>query len=692
MRPIVMVAMKNPHRGGEQLPLLVPPTTWSPPVELPDLAGRGVTHLALDTETCDHRLGRDQGPGWPYRDGYVCGVSAAWRQGAEMCSIYVPLRHPDSACFSVDQVRSWLRHTLQSVQPVFQNSHYDVGWMRTLGVEPNYPVEDTQCQAFVLEENHLRYDLDSICERLGIPGKDETLLREALAVYGWPSKGREAKKNIYRLPARYVGPYAEADAVQTLEAWELMRVKIATQFTFNKMGEKIQDPGVERAYRTEMDLVPCVHRMQYDGVRVNVDRAQQRADALYQARDETLAELGRQLGETVVVDSINRGDWLETRFDAAGIPYPRTAPTSRYPDGQPSFTAGSTGWMHKHPHWLPQLVVRAEKQHKAAKDFLEGFVVRPAHNGRIHANINQFKGEDAGGTRTHRFSYADPPLQQMPSRDEELMDAVRGCFEPEDGEEWVSCDYPQQEYRLIVHFAEVLGLPRASVAGDRYRADPNTDYHTMVAEMTSLDRKPAKDANFAKAFGAGVDKFAAMINKTREEAAAIMEQYDRELPFVSALAKTVQGAADRRGYVRLIDGARLHYEQWEPAWRDWRKEQEYLRGGGKLGVAPCDEAEAERRAGTQGHPWAGKRLRRAFTRKAGNGLIQGSAARMTKIAMVLAHREGIRLRLQVHDELNASVARREEGQRLAEIMSHAVRLTVPIVVKAEYGSSWGDVE
>lgn len=987
-----MVAMKNPHRGGEQLPLLVPTTDWSPPVELPDLLSRGVTHFALDTETCDHRLGRDQGPGWPYRDGYVCGVSAAWREGGEIRSIYVPIKHLDTITRSPDQVRDWLRHHLAGgLRPVFQNSHYDVGWLRTIGVEPTYQIEDTQCQAFMLEENHLRYDLDSICERLGLPGKDETLLREALSVHGWPSTGREAKKHIHKLPARFVGPYAAADAAQTLEAWECMV-------------PMLEEQRVQGAYRTEMDLVPCVHRMQHDGVRVNIERAQQRAKALYTARDETLHELGRQLGESITMDNISKGDWLEKRFDAEGIKYPRTAPTGRFPDGQPSFTAGSTGWMQKHPHWLPKLIVRAEKQHKAAKDFLEGFIIKPARNGRVHANINQFKGEDAGGTRTHRFSYSEPPLQQMPSRDEELMDAVRGCFEPEDGEEWVSCDYcyddkteiltedgwllfsdlgeqrvaqwksgvisfvtptskyssglatrqmisvvgerqinfcvtsnhrcllldrktkkietivegrklkqylphmfipqsgflpggndsisaalvqmvvalqadaadrplkynnknwafklkknrkiarlieiakslgvshrtkirgewtwidiqeneryreylapgklfrleaflklsprlrnvfldelpywdgsgtnycsvekhncdvaqiiatitnrratvytqdkpwqtqfgtrllsgasisrrsgtwgtrqmkitsemkrgkvycvsvpsgfvitrrkghvvvsgnSQQEYRLIVHFAQVLGLPRSEVAGDKYRVDPNTDYHTMVAEMTGLDRKPAKDANFAKAFGAGVGKFATMINKTEREAAAIMEQYDRELPFVSLLAKTVQGAADRRGYVRLIDGARLHYESWEPAWRSWQEEQEYVRKGGKLGVAPCDIKEAERRSKTEGHPWHRKRLRRAFTRKAGNGLIQGSAARMTKIAMVTAHREGIKLRLQVHDELNASVGDRREGERLAEIMTHAVRLTVPIVVKAEYGKSWGDVE
>src|ERR1017187_3305320 len=460
-----MVAMKNPHRGGQQLPLLVPDTTWTPPAELPDLAARGVKYFALDTETCDPRLGRKAGPGWPFaprgqhRDdpnaGYVCGVSAAWRVGGAIRSIYIPIHYADTECRDRAQVVAWLRDQLRGIRPVFQNSHYDVGWMRVMGLELDYPIEDTQCQAFMLEENHLQYNLDSICERLGIPGKDERLLREALAVHGFPATGREAKKNLYKLPAQFVGPYAEADAAQTLEAWELMQPMLAAQ-------------GVQDAYRTEMDLVPCVHQMQWEGVRVNVQRAAERAKAFRAARDETLTELGRQLGESVAIEDINRGDWLERRFDAAGIPYPRTAPTGRFPEGQPSFTTGPKGWMHKHQHWLPRLVVRAEKQHKAAKDFLEGFILAPAHKGRIHASINQFKGENSEGTKTHRFSYSEPPLQQMPSRDEDMADAVRGCFEPEEGEEWCSCDYPQQEYRLIVHYSEILELPRSSIAADRY--------------------------------------------------------------------------------------------------------------------------------------------------------------------------------------------------------------------------------
>lgn len=671
-----------------------PPSTWHPPAELPDL--RRHTVIAVDTETRDEGLAASRGPSWPQRMGHVCGVAVAWPGGdGPIRSLYVPVRHQDTQCFDRDAVGRWLAdHAAAGVRFLFHNAHYDVGWLRAeFGLAPNYPIEDTQCQAVMLDENRLTYNLDSICRDLGVPGKAEASLKEALLVYGYPSAGDTYKANLWRLPARYVGPYAEPDAVATLAAYRAMVPRLEAE-------------GTTAAYRTEMDLVPCVHEMRWRGVKVNVERAARGAEALRKQRDAVLGELSRRLGCRAGMEDIGRTRWLEEKFTEQGIPFPRTPPTRNYPNGQPSFTAGAVGWMPKNPHWLPQLVVKADKLNKAAKDFLEGHVIAYAHRGRVHASINQYRNEDGLGTRTHRFSYSDPPLQQMPKRDEELLSMIRGCFEPEDGEVWVSCDYPQQEYRLIVHFAEVLDLPKSHDAGDKYRGDPDTDFHDMVTEMTNprvdftrMDRKsaefkrlrkPAKDANFGKAFGAGVKKFAEMINLSEAEAAAIYENYDRELPFVRALAEAAEGAAQRRGYIRLIDGARLHYEQWEPRYRDWGKEgaYSYAHGGG---TAPCDREEALRRINDKEHPWKGV-LRRAFTRKAGNGLIQGSAARMTKVAMVACWREGIVPLLQVHDELDASVPTRAAGDRLAEIMSTAVPLTVPIVVKPEYGRTWGDAK
>ena len=177
-----------------------------------------------------------------------------------------------------------------------------------------------------------------------------------------------------------------------------------------------------------------------------------------------------------------------------------------------------------------------------------------------------------------------------------------------------------------------------------------------------------------------------MTNMSEEEAAAVMRQYDEELPFVKDAGELCKRAAERRGYIRLIDGARSHFDFWEPAKRNWEEESQYR---GPEGCSPCYAEEAGRRISNSNHPWYGGRLVRSFTHKALNRLIQGSAARQTKRAMKLCWDEGIIPLIQMHDELGFSLTREEFGSRASELMRDAIRLTVPMKTDAEYGISWG---
>jgi DNA polymerase-1 len=346
-------------------------------------------------------------------------------------------------------------------------------------------------------------------------------------------------------------------------------------------------------------------------------------------------------------------------------------------------------WMQLDEHWLPRLCVRAKAYYEAAEKFIGNYIFGYAHNDRIHASVNQFKSEDGYGTKTYRFSYSDPPLQQAPSRDDLASTEIRGCFEAEPGEKWGKKDYSQQEYRLIVSYAVLNGLDRAEEAAQQYRDDPKTDFHSMVAEMTGLERKPAKDTNFAKSYGAGIKKFAAMINKPEAEAEAIMRQYDEKLPFNAQLYQKCQKLAESRGYMVLLDGARIHYDTWEPTWlsRDERSVGYAL--GSPYKMNPCGLEEARARLQEQGHPWFHKRLRRADCRKAMNALIQGGAARQTKMAMRECWREGLVPLLQMHDELNFSLTSEKDGKKIDAIMRDVVKLKVPMLVDAGYGPSWG---
>lgn len=657
-----MVKPRNPHVGGFQSPLFLPDSSWVAPTSLPDL--RRVKRIALDTETRDDGLIASRGPGWAIGAGYISGYSFAWAGGA----MYAPVRDPDTECLDPEMVAQWVRdHRAAGVEFIFQNSNYDIGWMTTEGIDAKgwTRIQDSMNAEVMIDETQYQYGLDAICARRGIPGKDERALMEVGAAYGFHTK-KDVKANLWRFPARHKAPYAIQDAVATLAAWDDQQAELDEQ--------EIRD-----AYNLEMDIVPMVVEMRRRGVRVDTERAEQERDYCFTQRDVVFEELRQRTGERVGMEEIGKNSWLERIFQvhAPQIEIPRTAPSKKHADGQASFTAGSTGWMPKHPHWLPQLLVRADKYNNAATKFLQGYIIDFAHKGRLHASINQLLSEDEGegglrGTRTYRFSYSEPPLQQMTSRDEDLAPRIRGVFEPEEGETWLSADYSQQEYRLIVHFACLLECTKAEVAAQRYIDDPKTDYHSMVADLTGLERKPAKDTNFAKSYGAGIPKFAAMINQSVEKAAEIMAQYDREMPFVSELNTICQKLASERGYIRLLDGARSHFNKWELAWRP-------------RGEPPIAPMELEKALVVH----KGKRIKRADTKDAMNRLIQGSAARQTKKAMRECWRAGHVPLLQMHDELDFSVKREKYGKQITEIMRNVVQLKVPMLVDAEYGRTWG---
>jgi DNA polymerase I-like protein with 3'-5' exonuclease and polymerase domains len=374
------------------------------------------------------------------------------------------------------------------------------------------------------------------------------------------------------------------------------------------------------------------------------------------------------------MDELGRNKWKVQVFDAHSIAYPCTA------KGSASFTAGATGWMHKHPHPLPQLIVKANKAHSAATKFLDTYILGHTVNGRIHAEVHPHRS-DEGGARSLRFSYSNPPLQQMASRDEELAPLIRGLFLPEDGERWAKTDASQQEFRFIVHCAVTQGLQKADEAAGHYRNNPRTDFHDMVAEWTGLPRKVAKGVNFAKAFGAGVRKFSEMVGVPENEARAIYERYNRELPFVQQLSQRCQSAADRQGYLELYNGARRHWDTWEAPEIAWGK-----------GTGPCSREEAERRVADPEHSWYRRYVRRAETYKAMNALIQGSAAQHTKLWMRACWREGIVPLLQMHDELDCSVSSPEQAELVAQLGREAVKLEVPMLVELKFGRSWGDAE
>lgn len=631
-----------------QLPLFEPSSDWVRPDRLPAIPA-GVD-IGVDTETKDNGLIAEAAPTWPTKSGYIAGVSVAWGGG----SVYAPLRHPDTDNFGEDEVYPWLEAAMRNARRVvFHNAPYDCGWLGNHLEIPYDRIEDTQFMSVMLDENELAYDLGSCCSRAGVPGKDEAKLREAAAAFGI-----DPKKDMWRLPAKYVGSYAATDASSTLGLFRALLPKLVEQ-------------DVEKAYRLEVALVPMFRAMRARGIRIDEDAAESTQREYRDLRDQKLRWLSDEVavGRKLSIDDINSPAMLERIFDTAGVQYPRTPKTKRG-----SFS--KKGWMGASKHWLPQTIVQIREMHDLAEKFIGTYIMDWSHLGRVHADIHQLRDEDSG-TRTYRLSYSSPPLQQVPARTKMGL-RIRNIFLSEPDTLWGAADYSQQEPRLAVHFAQLCKIAGASDAVNYYTNDPSADFHQMVAEMTGLTRKQAKIINLGLMYGMGLAKLAHDLGVSIDEAKDIIRQYNERMPFVQGLSVFCSQRVQQRGYIRLLDGARSRFDLWEL--------------GGRRDDIPADVARAftgplPRDKALQAAK--GLKIRRAMAHKAMNRLIQGSAARQTKMAMLACYREGILPLLQMHDELDFPFESPRVGERASQIMSEVVRLEVPMKVDLQYGHNWG---
>ena len=325
---------------------------------------------------------------------------------------------------------------------------------------------------------------------------------------------------------------------------------------------------------------------------------------------------------------------------------------------------------HKHP--LVNKIAKAREINKAHTTFIDT-ILKHQHKGRIHADINPIRS-DQGGTVTGRFSYSNPNLQQIPARNKELGPMIRSLFIPEKDHKWGCFDYSQQEPRLVVHYAattEPICFDNSVGNIVNKFKDNSVDFHQTVADMANISRTQAKTINLGLFYGMGKAKLQAELGlNTKQEAEDLFNQYHQNVPFVRDLMGFTSKTAQSSGSIGTLLGRRCRFNKWEPNQFGMHK--------------PMDFEEAERTYGRG-------RIRRAFTYKALNKLIQGSAADMTKKAMVDLYNEGIVPHIQIHDELDISIQSEEQSNKIIEIMENAVSLEVPNKVDYESGLTWGDI-
>lgn len=649
----------------------LPEVTWTPPRfdELPDWSR--AKRICIDFETRDDDL-KELGPG-VRRGAYIVGMAFSIEDDHRRDGYYLPIAHRDGGNVDKDKALAYWRDQAANFEGEIlgANLGYDLDFAAEAGI--TFPKVsrfiDPLATDVLCNEWHDSYAMDEVAKRWGCEGKDETLLRMACAHYGY--HGKKVKQHLWKIPGHYVGPYGERDVREP-------------HLIARRQEKQIEAEDLWRVYNLECQVIPVLVELRRRGVKVNLDKVRNveswaRAQVAVQCAIAT-REAGREFG---VADVFN-GEAVNAMLTKVGYTRPRT------PTGEVHYLYAGTDSLVlkdcKHP------AIAAVKRARDIAKLLEYCerAYKHTHNGRMHPTYHQLRStddkvEDGGakrkgkrgkGTRWGRMSATHDNIQQMPGRDDDFGGMWRACFEPDSPDHWwVSADVSQQEPRIVIDKAERLGLPGAKIAADRYRADPATDHHTMMADLTKLPRGDAKQIGNGKNYWMGDAKLARSIGLPTEwvkdernggwkevagsEARAVLDQFDRNVPYIKQLLYKAKETGEKRGYMLTTLGRRCRFRLKTPQDRDFGK----------------------------GSPFAD-------TYMALNMAVQPEAAEQMKQILVAAHKAGIPQQLTVHDEIDFSEPRGQnvkQARELREIMLNVVKIGLPWKVDLELGPNWGEL-
>jgi len=665
--------------------------------ELSDLNLKDVDTVAIDLETYDPNL-KTLGSGAIRKDGKVCGVAIAYKDE----KFYFPMAHSDrTSNIAANHVWKVLNKRIfqnKNITKVFHNAMYDVCWIRQeSGLMVQGPIADTMIAASIINENRMKYSLDAIAKIY----LNEIKYKYDLEQTSIDEVGiSDAISNMHLLPYSVVKDYAEQDVNLTLKLWNIFKEKIKQPIKI--INGKIKT--LENVFNLEMELFPCLVAMRFKGVRVDTKKAKTLGLDLKKRRDGLIKGIKRRTGVSVEIwaaDSVAR---LLHKLNITDY-------TSTPKSGRVSL---SKNYLESHPNVYLRLIARARAYDKLINVFVNG-LLKFVHNGRIHADINQIRGE-RGGTITGRFSMSKPNLQQIPAKGK-YGNIIRSFFLPEEGQEWGSFDYSQQEPRLVIHYALKNKFYGVEDLAEEYRKNPSTDFHEIVAKLAKITRKQAKTINLGLFYGMGKGKLAASLELDKEEAKELFDEYHRQVPFVRELSNGLMKYAEKNKSIFTLEDRFCRFNKWEPRDKEWDEDRkifvytEYIE----------KEEDGEIKKEMQRNPvpildrkeakdhYLASRSRRliendpncelfeefykpAFTYKALNKLIQGSAADMTKKAMVKLYKAGILPQIQIHDELCLSISNEKQAELIKKIMVEAISLLIPNKVNYKKGSNWGNIK
>ena len=683
-----------------------------------DLDLKGIDTVAIDIETYDPNL-KTKGSGAIKGNGFITGVAVATGKD----TVYFPLHHSDVVKTDDEKKEFWdqiNKKLLQNdkITKVFHNAIYDVCWLRVAtGKMLKGRLVDTMIAASVIDENRFRYSLDALSKDILNDGKYKYDLQEK--TFKW-SNGmqKDPMSNMHKMPASIVEEYAKQDVNLTFRLWKIFDKELDKVLYIKP--ENNAKKTCRNIFELETRLFPCLVDMKFKGVRIDVQKLEHFGKKLKYRRDNLLNIIKKHTKISLQLWAANS---IKELLHHQKIKNYEKTPKS----GMPKLPKD---YLKTHSNRFLRMVSKAREADKTVNTFIEG-LKGYVHNGRIHADINQIRS-DQGGTVTGRFSMSNPNLQQIPAKGY-IGKKMREVFLPEEGHKWGSFDYSQQEPRIVVHYAVKHNLSKTDELRDKFNSD-EADFHKIVAEMAHIPRKQAKTINLGLFYGMGKGKLQQELNIDKVQAKKLFDTYHQKVPFVKELSDNLTQFAGNKKLVFTLEDRFCRFDKYESVNKRWnnkeRKFEEWdseakeikdektgkitYRGdwiapklmskevawekfklqfnakskskaeGGKGKVEELDSQERE--------SWFAQYFTPAFTYKALNRLIQGSAADMTKKAMVILYEKGIVPHIQIHDELCISINDEEQAKKIKDIMEESIKLEIPNKVDYESGSNWGNIK
>jgi len=557
----------------------------------------------------------------------VVGVSFCVEEGE---AAYVPFAHSYiGAPEQLDEayVLGQLKPILEdsSIYKVGQNLKYDKSVLANHGIELLGIQHDTMLASYVLNSTANRHDMDTLAGvHLGV----NTIHFEDIA-------GKGAKQLTFdQIALEQAGPYAAEDADITLRLHNKIQAKLGSEAKLSALYQDIEVP-----------LLSVLSSTERNGAKLDCDELARQSAEHGEGLKRLEQEVFELAGEEFNLASTKQlGQILFEKLELPVI--------KKTKKGAPS-TAEEVLQELALDYPLPALIMEYRGIAKLKSTYTDKLpqLVNPS-TGRVHTSYHQ------AVTATGRLSSSDPNLQNIPIKTEAGR-RVRQAFVAPEGYKILAADYSQIELRIMAHLSGDEGLRSAFSEGlDIHKATAAEVFGTSLGGVSTEQRRSAKAINFGLIYGMSAFGLAKQLHIGRADAQSYIDTYFARYPGVADYMADVKEQAAAQGYVETLAGRRLYLP------------------------------EINSRNGMR---------RQAAERTAINAPMQGTAADIIKIAMIRVHdwlkqdNVDAKLIMQVHDELVLEVAEErldDVSATLSELMSHAIDLSVPLLVEAGIGDNW----